>query len=89
MFVEDTLILAYWDPAVRRPSSVRRRRSQVASLAAKVSAMYSASVEDSATVACYLERQLTALWLGAAIPTVIFQLDRRVPGPLLLIFNTM
>lgn len=59
MFVEDTLILAYWDPAVRRPSSVRRRQSQVASLAAKVRAMYSASVEDSGTVACCLERQLT------------------------------
>ena len=38
---------------------MRRSRSQVASLAASVKAMYSASVDDSATVDCRFEHQLT------------------------------
>ncbi len=39
-------------------SSVSSRQSQVASLAANVSAIYSASVEEGATVDCLLGHQL-------------------------------
>lgn len=37
------------------------RRSQVAFFAASVKAMYLASVEDKATVGCFLEHHLTAM----------------------------
>ena len=57
-FLLETLISACCWSASNTPSSVRSRRSQVASLAASVSAMYSASVEEIATVNCLLEHQL-------------------------------
>lgn len=43
----------------RRPSSVSRSLSQVVSFAARVRAIYSALVDDNATVDCFLEHQLT------------------------------
>ncbi len=43
----------------KRPSSVNRSGSQVASFAVRVRAIYSASVDDSATVGCFFEHQLT------------------------------
>ena len=46
---------------VINPSSVISKRSHVASFAAKVSAIYSASVDDNVTVVCLLEHQLIGL----------------------------
>ncbi len=41
------------------PSSVCKSLSQLASLAAKVRVIYSALLDDSATLGCLLEHQLT------------------------------
>ncbi len=54
-----TLIFSYWSSSSSRPISVSGSLSQVASFAARVNATYSASVDDKATVAYRLERQLT------------------------------
>ncbi len=54
-----TLISAYWPSLSRRPTSVSSSLSQVDSFAARVSATYSASVDESATVAYLFEHQLT------------------------------
>ncbi len=47
-----TLILAYWPSLSKRPTFVSSSLSQVASFAVRVSATYSASVDESATVTC-------------------------------------
>ncbi len=50
-----TLILTYWPFLSRRPTSVSSSLSQVASFVAKVSAIYSTFVDESAMVACLFE----------------------------------
>ncbi len=58
------------------PSSVRRSLSQVASLTASMSVIYSASVEERATVDCLFEHQLTGPPLSIKInPEVDFRLS--------------
>ena len=54
-----TFISAYWLFLSSRPISVSNSLIQVASFAARVSATYSASVDDKPTVACFLEHKLT------------------------------
>ena len=56
-----TRIFARWSSTWRRPSSVNNRSSHDASFAARVSAMYSASVDDNATVDGLWGYQLTGL----------------------------
>lgn len=57
-------------------NSVSSRRSHVASFAASVRAMYSASVDDKATMGCLLEHQLTGPPLSMKMkPEVDFQLS--------------
>ena len=54
----NTFIVGDPSSEVINPSSVISKRSHVASFAAKVSAIYSASVDDNVTVICLLEHQL-------------------------------
>lgn len=53
------LISAYWPFLFSRPISVSSSLSQVVSFAARVSATYSTSADERATVAYLLEHQLT------------------------------
>lgn len=55
----ETLMKACCWSGCRKPSSVSSNHNHVASFAANVKAMYLASVDDRATVACFLEHQLT------------------------------
>lgn len=54
-FLSKTLIRACYSSNCKRPSSVSRSRSQVASFAASVRAIYSVSVDDRVTVGCLFE----------------------------------
>lgn len=75
-FLLETLISACYWSASNTPSFVKRSRRHVASLAARVSAIYSASVEDRATVACFLEHQLIGPPFSIKIkPDVDFRLS--------------
>ena len=59
VFCLDILMSACYLSGCRRLSLVRKSRNHVTSLAANVRAIYSAFVDDSATVDCLFEHQLT------------------------------
>lgn len=59
MFPCKILIRAYCQSGCRRPSSVNRSCSQMASFAASVKTMYLAFVDERATIGCLFDYQLT------------------------------
>ena len=76
VFCSDILMSACCSSSRRRPSAVKRSRNHVASLAANVKDIYSASVDDSATVDCLFEHQLTSPPFSMNIkPDVDFRLS--------------
>lgn len=76
VFCSETLMKTCCWSGCKSPSSVSSRRSHVASFVASVKAMYSASVDDNATVGCLFEHQLTGLPLSIKIkPEVDFWLS--------------
>ena len=58
LFLKTLMRACYW-LGCRKPSSMSSKRSHVTSFTANVGAIYSASVSDNATVACFFEHQLT------------------------------